>query len=90
MMKEQYSLDQLDQLPEVLRELESLLESHDFTHSYSDDHRVWQKGFSQLGDITVLLDKAYESGYSVAAVDLWNKYSPDFMKLAAYEPMGKN
>ena len=74
------TLNDLDVLPQVLVELRKILENHDWFYSYSDDHRVWQKGRDQSADINTLLNKAKELGYGDAASELYQKHIPAVFK----------
>ena len=54
--------------------LEQMLESHDFTYEYSDDHRYWKQGSQEC---KIINDKVKEmGGWSKEICDLWNKYAP--------------
>lgn len=83
-MKQQTRLASLDKLPPVLLELQALLEKHDFTYSYSDDHRAWQRGEESMQDIRFVTSKADEIGLGLAATELWDKYCPKFMQILRY------
>lgn len=83
-MQIQKNLASLDQLPPVLQELKALLEKHDFTYSYSDDHRAWQRGQQSLLDIQFVTTKADEIGLGLAATELWDQYCPKFMRILRY------
>lgn len=84
-MKKQPRLADLDQLHPVLIELKSLIEKHDFTYAYSDDHRVWRRGQDSLQAIQLVTSKADEIGLGLAANELWNKYCPSFMRIVGTE-----
>lgn len=52
------------------------LKSHDYTHMYSDDHRVWERGAFQLKEIQ-RRGKLFSNEETVA---LWNRYCPKSMQ----------
>ena len=54
--------------------LEQMLESHDFTYEYSDDHRYYKQGSQEC---KIIDNKVKEmGGWSKKLVELWNKYAP--------------
>jgi hypothetical protein len=40
----------------TLSEFYDMLEHHDWTFQYSDDHRYWRRGQQQLGEIQAAID----------------------------------
>ena len=58
--------------------LDKMLESHDWTYEYSDDHRYWKKGSNERD---VIHDKIKElGGFNKEIINKWNKYAPKSMK----------
>ena len=54
--------------------LEQMLESHDFTYEYSDDHRYYTQGSQEY---KIINNKVKEmGGWTKELADLWNKYAP--------------
>jgi len=55
--------------------LEQMLESHDFTYEYSDDHRYYKQGSQEY---KIIQEKIKEmGGWNKKLVELWNKYAPN-------------
>jgi hypothetical protein len=55
--------------------LEQMLESHDFTYEYSDDHRYYTQGSQEY---KIINNKVKEmGGWTKELTDLWNKYAPN-------------
>ena len=58
--------------------LDKMLESHDWTYEYSDDHRYWKKGSNERD---IIHDKIKElGGFNKEIINKWNKYAPKSMK----------
>ena len=54
--------------------LDKMLESHDWTYQYSDDHRYYKQGSQEY---KIINEKVKEmGGWSKELADLWNKYAP--------------
>jgi len=58
----------------ILMALEKELRQHDWTFNMSDDHGVWQKGFSEQKRIKTMVEDAYAE--EVDPGDLFYKYWP--------------
>jgi hypothetical protein len=54
-------------------DLEQRLRNHDWTHAYSDDHRVWSAGASNLIRIRELRSQVSPKKFQ----ELWEKYAPE-------------
>ena len=54
--------------------LNKMLESHDWTYQYSEDHKYWVKGRQES---LIIKDKIKEmGGWNQKMVDRWNKFAP--------------
>lgn len=60
-----------------LEALENKCKVHDWYYNYSDDHRVWSRGFDRYRQINALLDGL---GHSREAIEVYNKYAPEQFK----------
>tara|TARA_R100001244_G_scaffold66693_1_gene54806 strand:+ start:408 stop:653 length:246 start_codon:yes stop_codon:yes gene_type:complete len=57
--------------------LDKMLESHDWTYHYSDDHRWWKKGREEMN---IINDKIKEiGGWCPRIVTIWNQHAPKSM-----------
>jgi hypothetical protein len=61
----------------TLETFKSMLETHDWFYSYSDDHRYYKRGRDQRALINKALDELTEQGLEREAKDLFNEVSPD-------------
>jgi len=61
----------------TLETFKSMLETHDWFYSYSDDHRYYKRGSDQRALINKALDELTEQGLEREAKDLFNEVSPD-------------
>ena len=52
-----------------LEEFKSLVQSHDLTYQYSDDHRAWSRGSRQFDQILALSKELPRT----EAVKIWNE-----------------
>lgn len=59
--------------PDLLQ-LKTLLEKHDWTYMYSDDHRAWSKGTAQSDEIRRQMDICCGLGLSAEANELYEEY----------------
>ena len=57
-----------------LEALESECKAQDFYYLYSDDHRVWSKGFERNKRIHAILNKL---SHSRKAIEVFNRYAPE-------------
>lgn len=58
---------------------EVMLQKHDWTYHYSDDHRYYIKGRDESHKIRTMMDRFEESGQGDQAKELYNKYRPEFI-----------
>lgn len=58
--------------------LEHMLQSHDWTYNFSDDHRAYVKGRDQAQKIRVMMGRLEKMGFENESKELYNKYSPTF------------
>lgn len=58
--------------------LEDMLQSHDWTYHFSDDHRAYVKGRDQARRIRVMMVRLEKMGFENESKELYNKYSPTF------------
>ena len=68
--------------PQMLEKYISMLKSHDWTYEYSDDHRMWQRGSDEAGEIR-LMAKDIDPD-----LKLYKQYSPFHESLQ--EKLGKD
>jgi len=61
--------------PDLLT-LKTLLEQHDWTYNYSDDHRAWVKGNKEADEIRRQMDICCGLGLSEEATELHNQFNP--------------
>lgn len=62
-----------------LYEFEKLLQAHDWTYTYSDDHRVWKKGVAEETQINLARNLLADQGVDKVTLDeLYSKYKPKF------------
>jgi hypothetical protein len=57
-----------------LEALESECKAQDFYYLYSDDHRVWSRGFERNKRIHAILNKL---SHSRNAIEIFNRYAPE-------------
>ena len=58
---------------------ERMLESHDWTYHYSDDHRYYTKGRDEAHKIRIMMERLEEAGQGDQAKELFEKYRPEFI-----------
>ena len=59
--------------PDLLQ-LKTLLEKHDWTYQYSDDHRYWSKGHNEAAEIRRQMDICCGLGFSEQATALYEQH----------------
>ena len=59
-----------------LKELEELLETHDWYYAMSDDNYYYLKGRKQYEKIWELMDELKNNGYSTEVENLYDTHSP--------------
>jgi hypothetical protein len=60
-----------------LEALENKCRTHDWYYNYSDDNRVWSRGFDNYREINAILEKL---GHSREAIEIHNTYAPERFK----------
>ena len=59
--------------------LESMLQNHDWTYHFSDDHRAHIKGRDEAQKIRGMMGRLKKMGLENESVELQNKYRPDHL-----------
>lgn len=59
--------------------LESMLQNHDWTYHFSDDHRAYIKGRDQSQKIRVMMGRLKKMGLEDESVKLYHTYRPDYL-----------
>jgi len=65
----------------TLETFKSMLETHDWFFTYSDDHRYYTRGRDQRAAIEKAFDELSEQGLEREAKDLYNEVSPDDFRI---------
>jgi len=60
-----------------LETLKSMLETHDWYYTYSDDHRYYERGKAERDEILALIEKLSLQGFGADAYQLYNEMKPD-------------
>ena len=65
---------------ENLVNLDRLLQFHDWTYEFSDDHRVWKRGVAERDNINQEQKRLVDSKLATVeeVQELTNKYAPKF------------
>ena len=58
---------------------EVMLQKHDWTYHYSDDHRYYTKGRDEAHKILIMMERLEEAGQGDQAKELYEKYRPEFI-----------
>ena len=58
---------------------EVMLQKHDWTYHYSDDHRYYTKGRDEAHKIRIMMERLEEAGFGNQAKELFEKYRPEFI-----------
>lgn len=58
---------------------EVMLQKHDWTYHYSDDHRYYTKGRDEAHKIRIMMERLEEAGQGDQAKELYEKYRPEFI-----------
>lgn len=58
---------------------ELMLQKHDWTYHYSDDHRYYVKGRDEAQKIRVMMERLEAAGQGDQAKELFEKYRPEFI-----------
>jgi hypothetical protein len=59
--------------------LQHMLESHDWTYHFSDDHRAYVKGRDESQKIRVMMGRLKKMGLEDESVKLYDQYRPDYL-----------
>jgi len=59
--------------------LESMLQNHDWTYHFSDDHRAYIKGRDESQKIRVMMGRLKKMGLEDESVKLYHTYRPDYL-----------
>lgn len=59
--------------------LESMLQNHDWTYHFSDDHRAYVRGRDEAQKIRVMMGRLKKMGLETESLELQNKYRPDYL-----------
>ena len=59
--------------------LESMLQNHDWTYHFSDDHRAYVRGRDEAQKIRVMMGRLKKMGLESESLELQNKYRPDYL-----------
>ena len=58
---------------------EQMLQNHDWTYHYSDDHRYYTKGRDEAHKIRIMMERLEAAGQGDQAKELYKKYRPEFI-----------
>jgi len=61
-------------MKEELKQLEDLLQVHDWYYAMSDDNHYYKKGRRQFEQIWKLIDELKDNGYFTESENLYDKY----------------
>lgn len=67
-------MDNIIDMNNKLKQLEELLQTHDWHFNMSDDNRYYQMGRRQFNAIWNLMTELKENGYFTEAENLYDKY----------------
>jgi len=70
-------MDNIIDMNNKLKELEELLQTHDWYYAMSDDNYYYKQGRQQFEKIWELMDELKESGYFTEVENLYDTYSPN-------------
>ena len=63
----------------TLETFKSMLETHDWFYTYSDDHRYYTKGRDEAHKIRIMMERLEAAGQGDQAKELFEKYRPEFI-----------
>ena len=69
-------MDNINDMNNKLKELEELLQTHDWYYNMSDDNYYYLKGRKQYEKIWKLMDELKDNGYFTEVENLYDTYSP--------------
>lgn len=67
-------MDNINDMNNKLKQLEELLQSHDWYYAMSDDNSYYTRGRTQFEKIWELMDELKEGGYFTESENLYDKY----------------
>jgi len=70
-------MDNIIDMNNKLKELEELLQTHDWYYAMSDDNYYYKQGRQQFEKIWELMDELKESDYFTEVENLYDTYSPN-------------
>tara|TARA_R100000479_G_scaffold113702_1_gene57522 strand:- start:271 stop:486 length:216 start_codon:yes stop_codon:yes gene_type:complete len=70
-------MDNIIDMNEKLKQLEELLQTHDWYYAMSDDNYYYQQGRQQFEKIWELMDELKHNGYFTEVENLYDTYSPN-------------
>ena len=70
-------MDNITDMNNKLKELEELLQTHDWYYAMSDDNYYYQQGRQQFEKIWELMDELKNNGYFTEVENLYDTYSPN-------------
>ena len=70
-------MDNIIDMNNKLKELEELLQTHDWYYVMSDDNYYYKQGRQQFEKIWELMDELKDNGYFTEVENLYDTYSPN-------------
>ena len=70
-------MDNITDMNKKLKQLEELLQTHDWYYAMSDDNYYYTKGRQQFEKIWELMDELKNNGYFTEVENLYDTYSPN-------------
>ena len=70
-------MDNITDMNNKLKELEELLQTHDWYYAMSDDNYYYLLGRQQFEKIWELMDELKDNGYFTEVENLYDTYSPN-------------
>jgi hypothetical protein len=70
-------MDNIIDMNNKLKELEELLQTHDWYYAMSDDNYYYKQGRQQFEKIWELMDELKDNGYFTEVENLYDTYSPN-------------
>ena len=70
-------MDNIIDMNNKLKELEELLQTHDWYYAMSDDNYYYKQGRQQFEKIWELMDELKQGGYFTEVENLYDTYSPN-------------
>tara|TARA_R100000773_G_scaffold5835_1_gene6209 strand:+ start:159 stop:374 length:216 start_codon:yes stop_codon:yes gene_type:complete len=70
-------MDNIIDMNKKLKQLEELLQTHDWYYAMSDDNYYYKQGRQQFEKIWELMDELKDNGYFTEVENLYDTYSPN-------------